>query len=139
MQLFGDIASRKQAALIRWLRCRLMHKHEIGIYTFLNSFKLRKQIKKALSKRTIKGIVVRTSHFIKTSFAISLHQKRLKRLEPSSIPLDDALRDDIVVKNLFTHIKSPVLVDVREKPFSVEEIFKILEYADEKMRSVFRS
>ncbi len=114
-----------------------MHKHERREFTRLSiASNYERHIKKPFGKRTIKGI--------KPSELAIWQNKLCDKLAPKTIRtifntiLDDALRDDIVVKNPFTHIKSPVLVDVREKkPFSVEEIFKILEYADEKMRAFF--
>ena len=51
---------------------------------------------------------------------------------------DDALKDELITKNPFTHIKRPINVDVIEKnPFSLEEIFSILKEMPESMRAFF--
>lgn len=51
---------------------------------------------------------------------------------------DDALKDELIAKNPFAHIKRPINKDVREKnPFSLEEIFAILKEMPESMRAFF--
>jgi len=51
---------------------------------------------------------------------------------------EDAMRDEIILRNPFALVKSPKQKEVIEKkPFSVEEIYQILDYVPEQIRAFF--
>lgn len=117
-----------------------MHKHERREFTrkaIASNYE--RHIKKPFGKRAVKDIKPSELAIWQNRLSDKLAPKTVKTIRTIfNTILEDALRDDVIVKNPFTHIKSPVLVDIREKkPFSVEEIFTILEHVDEKMRAFF--
>ncbi len=117
-----------------------MHKHERREFTSLAIIATyERHIKKPFGKRIIKAIKPSELAIWQNKLSNTLASKTVKTIRTIfNTILEDAVRDDVIIKNPFTHIKSPILVDVREKkPFSIEEIFKILEGADEKMMAFF--
>lgn len=51
---------------------------------------------------------------------------------------DDAMRDEIIVKNPFALVKGPKQEDIRDKiPFTVEEIYQILDHISDSMKAFF--
>lgn len=52
--------------------------------------------------------------------------------------LQDALKDEVIEKNYLSLVKSPKITDVIEKkPFTVDEIYKILDNTADKMKAYF--
>ncbi len=117
-----------------------MHKHERreltrkGIEGYYKN-----RIKKQFGGRKVTSIKASELALWQSKLLDSLATKTVKDIRTVfNTILEDALRDEIITKNPFRLVKSPILTDVIEKnPFSVEEIFKILEHADEKMRAFF--
>jgi len=117
-----------------------MHKHERreltrkGIEGYYKN-----RIKKQFGGRKVTSIKASEIAIWQSRLLDTLATKTVKDIRTVfNTILEDAMRDEIIDRNPFRLVKSPILTDVREKnPFSVEEIFTILENVDEKMRAFF--
>ena len=100
-----------------------------------------------LNKHVVPHFGNRKIDSLKASELALWQNKLLKTLSSKSVVttrvifhgvLEDALRDEIIPKNPFSIVKSPKNIVSREnKPFSKEEIFKILKASPSKIRAFF--
>lgn len=117
-----------------------MHKNERRDFTHKSHINIyNNHIKKAFGAKVIKDIKPSELTIWQAKLLDCLAPKTVKNIRTIfNTILDDALKDEIIAKNPFSLIKSPKQYDVKDKnPFSIDEIFSILENANESMRAFF--
>lgn len=103
--------------------------------------------KKVLNRYVIPSFGKRKIDSIKPSELLQWQNNLLEKLSSKSVInarivfngiFQDALRDELIPKNPFTIVKAPKNIALKEnKPFSKEEIFKILDATPDKIKLFF--
>jgi len=108
---------------------------------------VQRQYKEKYNKHMVSSFGNRKLDTIKASELAIWQNKLLTKLAPKTVSalrvmfyivFDDAVRDELINKNPFTLVKAPSTQSIREiKPFSKDEIFKLLPKVDKTMKCYF--